>query len=135
MIFLTLLLAFLASIAICALAPSPNMREMVWIPAWLGEWADRNPNFRNFPVFAAFSALLFCVFGLFSLNTGNCELKTALRAAVCGSALGVLLEVAQLLLPHRWADWRDVFWSVSGACLGALAACFIAMIFADGSKQ
>jgi hypothetical protein len=54
--------ALLAAIATCSLAPSPNMREMAWIPAWLGEWADRNPNFRNFPVFAALSAVLFLVF-------------------------------------------------------------------------
>jgi len=54
----TLLLAIL----ICALTPSPNMREMWWIPGWLGEWADRNGNFRNFPVFAALAALLFFVF-------------------------------------------------------------------------
>jgi hypothetical protein len=40
----------LAAIATCSLAPSPNMREMWWIPSWLGEWADRNPNFRNMPV-------------------------------------------------------------------------------------
>jgi len=38
------------------------MREMAWIPGWIGEWADRNPNFRNFPVFAALSAVLFLVF-------------------------------------------------------------------------
>jgi putative exporter of polyketide antibiotics len=39
----------LAAIAICSLAPSPNMREMAWIPQWLGEWADRNGNFLQLP--------------------------------------------------------------------------------------
>jgi hypothetical protein len=44
---LALTLALLAAILICALAPSPNMREMAWIPSCLGEWADRNPNYPS----------------------------------------------------------------------------------------
>jgi hypothetical protein len=59
---LALTLALLVAIVVCSLTSPPNMREMWWIPAWLGEWADRNPNFRNFPVFAALSAVLFLVF-------------------------------------------------------------------------
>ena len=54
--------SLLLAILICSLAPSPNMREMWWIPSWPGEWADRNPNLRNMPVFAALSAVLFLVF-------------------------------------------------------------------------
>jgi len=131
---LALTLALLAAIATCSLAPSPNMREMAWIPQWLGEWADRNPNFRNFPVFAALAALLFLVFSVLpssfysslKLKFQPFSFRTALRAAVCASALGILLEVAQLFLPHRWADWRDVFWSVAGAFAGALVALIIA---------
>lgn len=132
---LALTLALLAAIATCALAPSPNMREMVWIPQWLGEWADRNPNFRNFPVFAVFSGLLFFVFGVFRLNTATCKLKTALRAALCASALGVLLEVLQLLfLSNRHFDWADIGWSTSGAFVGAIFALFLSMLSAPRSK-
>ena len=133
----------LAAIATCSLAPSPNMREMWWIPGWLGEWADRYPNFRNFPVFAAFAALLFLVFNTshagaapraggfvfksFSLKAANFRLNTALRAAACSSALGFSLEVAQLhFLANRHFDWADIGWSTSGAFVGATvaAACF-----------
>jgi len=42
--------------------------------------ADRNPNFRNMPVFAAFAFFLFFVFGFFRLTTGNCQLTTAPQA-------------------------------------------------------
>jgi len=126
----TLLLAIL----ICSLMPSPNMREVWWILDWVGEWADRNGNFRNFPVFAVFAALLFFVFRSLRLPTASlvCEtgrrgdqlipriLTTALRAALCVSALGVALEVAQLLfLPNRHFDWADIGWSTSGAFVGA----------------
>ncbi len=119
------------------------MREMAWIPGWIGEWADRNPNFRNMPVFAALSAQLFFVFSSFRLQTANCHLPTSpqvpspvvrgpvvlRRAALCfcaAAVLGGLLEAFQLFLPHRWADWRDVFWSVAGALAGALVALIIA---------
>jgi glycopeptide antibiotics resistance protein len=116
----------LLAIAICSLAPSPNMREMWWIPDWLGTWADRNGNFRNFPVFAVFAALLFFVFRFFRLPTANRILPTALRAAVCVSALGVVLEALQLLLPNRHADPMDLLWMTLGAFFGAAiaAACF-----------
>jgi hypothetical protein len=46
-VFIALALALLAAILICSLAPSPNMREMAWIPGWIGEWADRNPNYPS----------------------------------------------------------------------------------------
>jgi threonine/homoserine efflux transporter RhtA len=107
------------------------MREVIWIPSWLGEWADRNGNFRNFPVFAAFAALLFLVFSVLpfafhsalKLKFQPFSFRTALRAAVCASALGVLLEVAQLLfLPTRHFDWADIGWSTSGAFVGATVA-------------
>ena len=116
----------LAAIAICALAPSAYMSEIPFIPTWLGTWADANPNFRNFPVFAIFAALLFLALSFFQLPTENRTLNTALRAAVCASALGLLFEALQLLLPGRYADPMDVFWSALGAFVGAAiaAACF-----------
>ena len=150
---------------------APPMREMWWIPDWVGEWADRNGNFRNFPVFAVFAALLFLafntnhaglprrsetkegaaprvggfVFRSFRLPPVNCDLPTSKqsfsllvpgllvlrRAALCFCAATLLdasLEVAQLLLPHRWADWRDVLWSVTGAFAGAFAAMLLSSL-------
>ena len=122
------------------------MREMWWIPDWLGTWADRNGNFRNFPVFAALAALLFLVFNtchavaaprvggfVFSalpssfysslkLKFQPLPLRTALRAAVCVSALGVALEALQLLLPNRHADPMDLLWMTLGAFAGAFGA-------------
>lgn len=120
----TLLLAIL----ICSLAPSPNMREMWWIPDWVGEWADRNGNFRNFPVFAVFSALLFFVLRPFQLNTVNRTQNTALGAALCASAFGVLLEVAQLFLSNRHFDLADIGWSTGGALVGVATAASITLL-------
>ena len=123
----------LAAIAICSLTSSPNMREMWWIPDWLGTWADRNGNFRNFPVFAAFAALLFFVLSLSPLKHWSSELpnhfplRLAFGAFLATALLGTSLEVAQLLfLANRHFDWADIGWSTSGALVGATvaAACF-----------
>jgi VanZ family protein len=56
---------------------------------------------------------------------------TALLAAVCVSALGIALEVAQLLLPGRWADPMDVLWMTLGAFVGAFTAAFGSMLLAS----
>jgi glycopeptide antibiotics resistance protein len=126
---LALTLALLAAILICALAPSPNMREMAWIPGWIGEWADRTPNFRNMPVFAALSALLCFVVTLYQpLVTRHGRWRIAFGVFVATGLLGIALEALQLLLPHRWADWVDVFWSVAGAFFGALVAWIVARL-------
>jgi hypothetical protein len=115
--------ALLAAIATCALAPSPNMREMWWIPGWLGEWADRYPNFRNFPVFCAFSALIVLVVTRYQpLATRYGRWRLAFGVFVATSLLGASLEVLQLLfLPNRHFDWADIGWSASGAFAGATA--------------
>ncbi len=102
------------------------MREMVWIPQWLGEWADRNPNFRNFPVFAALSALLFfVVVGYRPPTTRNFRWLIALGVFVVTALIGVALELLQRTLPGRWSDPWDVMWSTLGALTGALAAAWL----------
>ena len=117
----------LVAILFCALAPSPNMREVIWIPSWLGEWADRNGNFRNFPVFAALAALLFFVFTFYQrLVTRYGRWRLAFSAFLVTALLGASLEVAQLLfLPNRHFDWADIGWLAAGAFVGAFlsAAC------------
>ena len=39
----------------CVVSPSPNMKDLGWMPRNLANWADLNPTFRNFPAFAALS--------------------------------------------------------------------------------
>lgn len=122
-----LALSLLLGILFCALAPSPNMREMWWIPGWLGEWADRHGNFRNFPVFAAFAAVLVCAVTAYSpLVARYGRLRLAFGAFIATALLGISLEAAQLFLPHRWADPMDIVWSALGAFVGSTVAWFVA---------
>jgi uncharacterized BrkB/YihY/UPF0761 family membrane protein len=126
---LALLLALLAAIATCALAPSSYMTELRFIPQWLGEWADRNPNFRNFPVFAALSALLFfVVVGYRPPTTRNFRWLIALGVFVFTTLIGVVLELMQRTLPGRWSDPWDVMWSTMGSLAGVLCALVLAGI-------
>lgn len=122
-----LALSLLLAILFCALAPSPNMREMWWIPGWLGEWADRHGNFRNFPVFATFATVLVCAVTAHAPPvTRYGWLRLAFGAFITTALLGILLEAAQLFLPHRWADPIDIVWSLLGAFVGAAVACLVA---------
>jgi hypothetical protein len=127
----------LLAILICALAPSPNMTELPFIPQWLGEWADRNPNFRNMPVFAALSALIVLVVTFDPrLVTRYGRRRLAVGAGFVTALLGVVLELLQrLFLVNRHFDWADIVWITSGAFAGVAVAWIMLMLFPPNSKQ
>jgi len=143
----------LLAILTCALAPSSYMAELPFIPQWLGEWADRNPNFRNFPVFAAFAALLFLVFSFLPPPTDDCQLPTsdttryqlvttgyrrwrlAFGVFLVTAFFGVALELMQRTLPGRWPDPWDVMWSTLGALAGAVASVFFGRSVSASAAQ
>jgi hypothetical protein len=140
---LALTLALLAAIVLCSLAPSSHMTELAFIPQWLGDWADRNPNFRNFPVFTAFAAFQFLAFSFLWPQTGDCEVPTsdttrhqplairyrrwrlAFGVFVATALIGVVLELMQRTLPGRWPDPWDVMWSTLGSAVGTLCIWFL----------
>jgi len=45
------------------------MHSIPWIPDFIVEWADQNPNFRNFPAFGLLAFTLFAA--AFFLNAGQ----------------------------------------------------------------
>jgi VanZ like family len=129
--FLGLALAF-GVILWCALAPSPDLVNIHWMPKWLGKWADAHPTFRNFPAFGLLSVLLVFVG---NLCRGTSEVRgliaSTLFAAAAVSVAGVVLECLQLALPGRFFDPMDILWSVLGAVAGSLAgfACLFFLRF------
>ena len=55
------LFAILATIH-CALAPSPDLHHIPWLPNAIATWANEYPAFRNFPAFGFVAmSLYFCV--------------------------------------------------------------------------
>jgi len=118
----------LAAIAVCSLTSSPSMSELPFIPTWLGTWADRNGNFRNFPVFAALSAVLFLLF-----NTSHAGLPRRISEKVGAASRegGFVVTFNQVgrrgdlsrqasVLVTRYGRWRLAFGAfLATALLGA----------------
>lgn len=90
-----------------ALRGSPHLRELPWMPDWLGAWADRHGRLRNLPAFAGLAVLLFPFAGIF-------------RGACLAGGLAVVVECVQIALPGRIFDWADIFWSLVGVAAAAL---------------
>ena len=120
--FLGLILAALIIIASkCALAPSSEMKSLLWLPRSLAYWADLQPTFRNFPAFGliSFFATFFahCIFRSLSV-------VCALSVLALVSGFSIILEGMQLMVPSRCFEWGDIGWSVAGVCAGLLGAIF-----------
>jgi hypothetical protein len=129
--FILLLGFFLAGIvlvaATCALAPSPDMKSLAWLPRFLARWADAEPTFRNFPAFAAlaFIATLFFFRLARSVTAG-----LAFYSMFLVSLFSVMLEVVQLKLPSRSFDPLDIAWSITGSFAGSSAGFFLCQLLA-----
>jgi hypothetical protein len=111
----------------CALAPSSEMKSLLWLPRSLAYWADLQPTFRNFPAFGliGFFATMFahCVFRSLSL-------VCVLSVAALVSGFSIILEGMQLMIPTRCFEWADIGWSVAGVCAGLLGGIFVVRILA-----
>jgi N-acetylglucosaminyldiphosphoundecaprenol N-acetyl-beta-D-mannosaminyltransferase len=114
----------------CAMAPTPDMKALAWIPMPLARWADSEPTFRNFPAFAG----LALVAGL-ALRTilGRSSIRQMAGVAVLTSAFGAVLELLQLGLPQRHFDPDDIFWTIAGAVTGAATAWLLVKIPGGGT--
>lgn len=123
-----------AAVAYCGLTDSPYMNLVPWIPGFVGDWADRNPDFRNFPAFAGLcAASIFVAVGL----RGRLDRigRTVIMCIAGTSLFGTALELAQFsLIPSRTASWMDVIWSCLGAAAGGVGS-FLILLWAGGSTH
>lgn len=99
---LLVLAALAGAIAFFALRSSSYLQTVPWLPRFIGSWADAHGVGRNF---VAFFALGVVYFPLIGLRIGHVT-------ALCTFA--TLLEVAQLWIPTRQFDWRDIVVSLAG---------------------
>jgi len=122
---------FLAGIvlaaAACALAPSPDMKSLAWLPRFVARWADAEPTFRNFP---AFAALAFVATLFFFLSARSVTADSAFYAMFLVSIFSITLELVQLKLPGRFFDPLDIAWSITGSFAGSSAGFFLGLLLA-----
>jgi hypothetical protein len=107
----------------CALAPSPDLNHIPWLPNAIATWANEYPAFRNFPAFGVVAmSLYFCVFSWLQQVLPKRLLALALFCSIMVSLFGVLLECLQIWLPTRFFDPYDIAWSIAGAFAGSILA-------------
>jgi VanZ family protein len=100
-----IVLTFTVVIAFLALRTSPYLQYISWMPRRVGVWADHNGIVRNTVAFFGFSLVVLGLLGA----------RVAHVLAIC--AFGTAIEVAQLWIPGRTFDWRDIAASVAGVVL------------------
>jgi VanZ family protein len=101
-------------------------RRLALLTAHIHYRADLIANFLLYLPFGAVCRL--------SLGGAGRERRTAL-AAVLGSALSMLLELAQSATPHRVTNLYDWVWNTAGAAAGALAIALYLRIGARGTLR
>ncbi len=107
----------------CALAPTPDLVNIEWMPRWIGKWADANPTFRTFPAFGILAMVFYAAgFAWFDPRRGAGQCALGFIAAVTAAFAAVVMEVAQVRLPGRFFDPNDIAWSMAGALTGAFVA-------------
>jgi hypothetical protein len=103
----------------CSLVPDPHMTRIV--PGWIGRWADKHTILRTALPFFGMAALL----GLMKFRQAVSveEQLQAWKSSIGWPSLAVTVcELAQIPLPKRVADIRDVAAGVAGAVAGAALA-------------
>ena len=102
--------------------PDPNIERVWFVPEWLGRWADQgaNDDLRT--------AIPFVFLGLFAgviLSRKRVPVRLWFLAWLLLSAVAVLAEAGQLVLPKRSFDWGDVGWGALGAFVGLLPVAIV----------
>jgi hypothetical protein len=90
------------------LRSSPYTAELPWIPDWLGRWTDTHGILRNLPAFA----------GLYMVCAYCLGQRYRYQGLIGVVYLAAILEFAQILIPGRVFEWKDIFMSWAGALVG-----------------
>jgi hypothetical protein len=92
-------------IAFLALRRSPYLQYVSWMPREIGVWADSHGVVRNTAAFFGFGMAVLVLFGA----------QAWLVLALC--CFGTTVEVAQIWIPGRVFDWKDIGASIAGVVL------------------
>ncbi len=107
---------------------SSHMSEIAWLPRWIGEWADRNPDARTAVPFFLLALIYPGTVTRLSAGTSkraildwlaaNCEW---LIAGYFGISLFMVgSEFCQFFIDTRDLRLADIWWGLGGLALGAV---------------
>ena len=97
-------------------APDSRVTTLRWVPGWIADLADRDPNNRTAIPFIPLAFLLVRGFKGYKPNG-----SLAWPLMISGLCLG-LSEFGQKFIPHRTADVRDLLWGGIGILIGTAMA-------------
>ena len=83
----------------CSLRESPHLSELQWMPTSLGQWIDSHGVGRNVVAFGLVAL---------ALSAGRRSTRQIFAWCLGLAVLAATLEVAQLWLPRRVFDWKDI---------------------------
>jgi VanZ family protein len=89
--------------------------DIEWMPRWISRWADVHGVTRNFAAFLVFGIVGFALLG------------RGWRQMALFAFFAIGIEVAQLWIPNRYFDWRDIAASLAGLLLGWTVVFTVAM--------
>tara|TARA_B110000908_G_scaffold140128_1_gene167111 strand:- start:3816 stop:4247 length:432 start_codon:yes stop_codon:yes gene_type:complete len=107
---------FVIVIVAASWAPESQMTKIKWIPGWIAELADREPNIRTAIPFIPLAFFLFL--GLSTRSKKHPLVSTVMICAFCLC----LAELGQNLLPDRTTDVKDLIWGAAGILVGIVLA-------------
>ena len=115
-VFLALAAALMVLILAASWASDSRMTQLGWVPRWVAELADRDPNIRTAIPFIPLAFLLVHGFACRGIKR-----PLMLSLVLCLVCVGVA-ELGQAFLPGRTGDVRDVLWGGAGGVTGIAAA-------------
>lgn len=110
-------------IAVLALMPSPDVRDLQVVPENIGNWLDTHDFERNIMGGAILQMAVMVVF--FGWGIGRSPSRLSGIAGVTSLAIFSITELAQLFLPQRTFDWMDIGAAILG--ISAINVVFLAI--------
>jgi VanZ family protein len=105
------LVAFAGALAYLSLKRAPQFSEVSWLPMWLRVWSDAHGISRSAVGFGALAFVVGLVLSHRSRRwTGYIDVIS----------YAVFFEVAQIWIPTRVSDLKDVAASVAGVAIAAV---------------
>ncbi|GAB4025436.1 VanZ family protein [Spirosoma koreense] len=105
--------------------PDPNLKDVWFIPNWLGRWTDTKAN-EDIRTGVPFVILGLCAgfIPLFKFRRGPARWLSLWLLLV---GVVTLAEIGQLFLPHRGFSWTDIGWGALGASVGLAMAGLVSL--------